>query len=319
MEEEYLQILIRKYVDGTASAGEREELLQWYRGKPDAELLWPYENRHEEEEAKIRMLRNLQQQTGMQASVKPVIPLLYYKVAAATVLVIGCLFIFYRLKVNSAGDLAFVSTRAGEHRIIKLTDGSTIWLGAKSSIHYPLVFKEATREITFEGEAFFEIAKDKKHPFVVHTGNTSTRVLGTSFNITALKNKSGIIVALITGKVAFTDGKTEMQLLPGHQIVYNKLNSKAQLEDIPNMADVVNRHKGDYEYKNVSVATIAEDVSLNFNTNIQVAPSAKNCLFYGRLKPGESPESFLKKLAIVVNATVAKNGNVYLIKGGGCD
>ena len=319
MEEEYLQILVIKYIEGTASPAERKELLQWYRNKTDKELLWPYENRRQEKQAKAHMLQNLQRQAGMYIPPKRIIPL-FYKVAAAAILLIGCLFVYYRLKVNpTVNDLAFINTNAGEHKQIKLADGSVVWLGAKSSMRYPLAFNGPTREITFEGEAFFEIAKDKKHPFIVHTGVTSTRVLGTSFNITALKNKPGVVVSLITGKVAFTDGKTQLQLLPGHQVVYNKLNSTAQLEDIPNMADVINRHKGDYEYKNVSVATIAEDINLNFNTNIQVAESVKNCLFYGRLKPGETPEDFLKKLAIVVNATVVKAWNGYLIKGGGCD
>lgn len=319
MEEEYIQVLIRKYIEGTASANERDELLQWYRSKTDKELLWPYQTRREEEFAKARMMQNLQRQTGMHKTVKRIIPHLYFKVAAAAILVMGCFFIFYRLKVNqTTGTLAFVNTQPGEHKLIKLTDGSVVWLGAKSSMHYPLVFNGPTREITFEGEAFFEIAKDQKHPFIVHTGITSTRVLGTSFNIAALKNKPGIVVSLITGKVAFSDGKVQLKLLPGQQVVYNKLNSAAKLEDIPDMSDVINRHKGDYEYKNVSIAAIAEDVNLNFNTNIQVAESVKNCLFYGRMNPGESPENFLKKLAIVINATVVKTRNGYLIDGGGC-
>ena len=323
MEEEYLQILIKKYINGTATPAEREELLSWYRNKTDNEFLWPYKNQYQEKKAKARTLQNLQQQIKRQSITKRRIVPLYYQVAAAIVILAGSFFIYQR-SINSTPNTRAVgfttaSTKTGEHKVIKLSDGSVIWLSAGSSITYPVVFNKPTREITFEGEAFFEIAKDKKHPFIVNAGKTSTRVLGTSFNISAIKNKQAIVVSLITGKVAFAAGPSQLKLLPGYQAVYNKLTNAVKQESIPNMADVVARHNGDYEYKNVKVAAVIEDVNLNFNTHFQVAGKVENCSFYGRLKPGESPENFLKKLAIIENATVIQINNSYTIKGGGCD
>ena len=248
MEEEYLQDLIRKYIAGTATLAEREELHAWYRSKTDEGFLWPYENSQEEESAKERMLNNLHQHIHSDNVRKNTFRPLYLKIAAAVLLAIGSFFIFYRIKSVSSNQLVFntVNTKAGEHKIIKLTDGSTIWLSAKSSLRYPVSFNGSTREISFNGEAFFEIAKDKKHPFIVHTGKTTTRVLGTSFNITALNDKPTITVALITGKVAFSDGKANIKLTPGHQIIYDKTDNTAKLQDILNMAEVVDRKNGYY-------------------------------------------------------------------------
>jgi len=321
MEEEYLQELIRKYITGTITPAERLELRDWYRSKTDEGYLWPYENIAEEESAKASMLYNLQQRINGGKARKTVVLSLYIKVAAAVLILIGSFFVFCRIRSTGSNALAFniVNTKAGEHKIIKLADGSTIWLSAKSSLRYPLAFNGATREISFTGEAFFEIAKDKKHPFIVHTGKTSTRVLGTSFNITALSGKPTITVALITGKVAFSDGKSDVKLLPGHEVVYDKVNGTTGLQDIPDMAVIVARKNGDYEYKNTPVADVIEDVNLNFNTNFGIEGKVKSCPFFGRIKPGESPVAFLKKLAIVVNAEVVQSGNEYIIKGGGCD
>ncbi|WP_428331539.1 FecR family protein [Mucilaginibacter sp.] len=322
MEENYLKELIEKYIKDTATSVEREELLAWYRNKTKDELLLPYTDIGEEEESKQRMLQSLHLQIRSDKPVTGKIKPLYYKVAAAAAILI-CAFLFLQKNIfkHPADGAAFstVITRAGEHKTIKLTDGSVIWLSAGSSVSFPSAFNGATREISFEGEAFFEIAKDKKHPFIVHTGKTSTRVLGTSFNINSFKEHQNIVVSLITGKVAFSDNKTQVQLLPGHEVLYNKTSGAAKLQDIPDMQAVINRRNGYYEYKNVRVADVIEDINLNLNTKIMTQGNVKDCQFYGRLKPGESIENFLQKLAIVVNAKVINLNDGYLIKGRGCN
>jgi transmembrane sensor len=323
MEEAYLQELIRKYGNGTASTAEREELLSWYRSKNDEGYLLPYENTVEEEAARKRMLLHLRQEIRNDQHVKRKLFPLYLKIAAAAVLIVGLFLIFNDLKINGGNKdtLTYntISTPAGGHKIIKLSDGTTIWLSAKSKLRYPLAFVGSTREITFEGEAFFDVAKDKHHPFIVHTGITSTRVLGTSFNITALKNKPDISVSLLTGKVAFSAGQTKLKLLPGQQIVYNKLKKRANLQDIRDIAGILSRRDGDYEYKNVRVEDVIEDVNLNFNTNIKVEGEVKNCAFFGRIKHGENMMKFLKRLTIVNKAELIQSNGGYIIKGGGCD
>lgn len=74
--------------------------------------------------------------------------------------------------------------RGGEYQLI-LSDGTRIWMNAESLLRYPTSFIGEKREVFLEGEAFFEVAKDAKHPFIVHTNRHSVEVLGTSFNISA--------------------------------------------------------------------------------------------------------------------------------------
>jgi transmembrane sensor len=82
-----------------------------------------------------------------------------------------------------------------------LADGTKIWLNAGSKLTYPETFRGEKREIKLEGEAFLDVAHDPAQAFIVHTGQVSTQVLGTSFNIKAYANERFIKVDVLSGKV----------------------------------------------------------------------------------------------------------------------
>lgn len=324
MEEFYLKILIQKYIEETASDAEREELINWYRNTSRDQLELPYHSEQEEEESRRRMLSALlsQMSKGAPAHVRH-LPYLKIALVAASVAAIAILLQLGGVWSSILGDkptrYEALITRKGEHKIIALADGSKIWLGSESEFLYPHDFKGSTREVTLSGEAFFEIAKDKKHPFIVHTGAATTKVLGTSFSVSAFKNQPEVKVSLITGKVEFATGKDVATLVPGNEIIFNKLKNEVRVEVIPNMDAVANRRNGLYQYENALVSDIVDDINLNFNTNIVTQGEVKNCRFFGRLKPGESIEMFLTKLCKVTSAQLVKVNNGYLIKGRGCN
>jgi ferric-dicitrate binding protein FerR (iron transport regulator) len=319
MDELYQKYLIKKYLDGTATPAERDELLLWYRAKGEEDFEWPYESQLEEDEAKARIFDGLQQRIKAAKAAEPTTRNYFYKIAAAASVVLAvCIGLLWHNNSKPVRPQSnTVVTKPGERKIINLVDGSVIWLGSGSSVTYPVAFVGTTREISFEGEAFFDIAKDKHHPFIVHTGTTSTRVLGTTFNISSFKSHKEIVVALVTGKVSFTDGGSGVLLSPTNMVVYNKLKKTTKVLPIPDLAAVMGRRNGYYEYRNVLVKDIAEDVSRNFNMKIQVVGEVKNTLFFGRIKPGESPVQFLKKMALVVHASLISKDNLWIIKGGG--
>ena len=324
MEAQKLNSLIKKYIDGTGTTTEREELLQWYRSQGDKELLSPYRDLKEEFTAKDKMLGNLLTQIGRQPATRPRSrkPLWYSIAASILVLAAAGLFVMQKqvfFKTESALANSTIKTGHGERKKIVLTDGSVIWLSAESSMSYPTAFVGTTREVTFAGEAFFDIAHDETHPFIVHTGKTAVRVLGTTFNIKAYPAQPAMSVSLLTGKVSFTVGTVQQQLLPGKKVVYATTTGKIQVENIADTETVKNRRDGLYEYNNVRVEEVIEDLNRNFNVQVNMEGPVKDCLFYGRIKPGESPDKFLYKLGKVVDATIVKHNNTYTIKGGGCN
>ncbi len=92
-------------------------------------------------------------------------------------------------------------THHGEKVTFKLPDGSIIKLNAGSKLEFPSAFLHDERRVKLTGEAFFEVARNEKKPFVIQSGHIITTVLGTSFNISAYPEKDVIEVAVATGKV----------------------------------------------------------------------------------------------------------------------
>lgn len=125
---------------------------------------------------------------------------------AAAVLIIAVSVVFIKKNNEAAqmGDRLVEKQNAkGIKSTIVLTDGSKIWLNADSKISYPEVFNGNTREVTLDGEAFFDVAKNPSKPFIIHLANGTVRVLGTSFNIRAYASEKMVETSVATGKVAF--------------------------------------------------------------------------------------------------------------------
>jgi len=97
-----------------------------------------------------------------------------------------------------------ITTRKGSKSTILLPDGSTAWLNADSKITYHNRFNGNYREVTLEGEAYFDIVKDKTKPFIIHTKNIDVRVLGTAFNVRAYATESNTETSLFRGSVEVT-------------------------------------------------------------------------------------------------------------------
>ena len=93
--------------------------------------------------------------------------------------------------------------RGGEY-ILRLADGTRVWLNSETELEYPVVFTKKQRQVFLKGEAYFEVAPDSLHPFIVKTEQQNLRVLGTSFAIRAYANESVILTTLETGKVNTT-------------------------------------------------------------------------------------------------------------------
>lgn len=102
----------------------------------------------------------------------------------------------------------------GSREKLILSDGTTVWLNAGSKLHYPDVFPGDKREVTLEGEGFFEVAKHVDMPFFVHAGKITVKVLGTSFDVKAYKEDAAITTTLISGKVQVSmDGEPDEKII----------------------------------------------------------------------------------------------------------
>ncbi|MDR6943550.1 FecR family protein [Mucilaginibacter pocheonensis] len=135
-----------------------------------------------------------------------------WRAAAAIILLAGCAYFFYS-KLISPVSPALVATKNSwqnkntvkrEKSTIVLTDGTRIILNSQSSLRYPTAFTGKTREVYLSGEAFFDVYKDRAHPFIIHTEKMNIKVLGTAFNVKSYPNEPQSETTLIRGAIEVT-------------------------------------------------------------------------------------------------------------------
>ncbi|KIO78196.1 hypothetical protein TH53_04895 [Pedobacter lusitanus] len=124
--------------------------------------------------------------------------------------------------LKTAASLNTIETPRGGQYQVNLPDGTKVWLNAASSLSFPARFSGSERKVKLQGEAYFEVAKNKEMPFIVNSGKQKIEVLGTHFNVSAYADESKIKTTLAEGsvKVSLTDNKLEQQILkPGQQAI----------------------------------------------------------------------------------------------------
>lgn len=323
--------LIRKYKQDSLTEEEKGELNNWTARSPANKQLFDQLTDEIYLSRSIRELENidavkaferLDDDLGISRKGRGKMRRLYIGIgsAAASLLLLIVLFTNRERIEDYFHPVHFLSanTQTGERKTISLADGTKVWLGPVSALNYPDHFSGKTRDITLTGEAFLEVAKDHTHPFTVHTGKISTTVLGTSFDLKAYPEEKNITVTLLTGKVAFSNGTQQAIIFPNQRAVYQKTDKRILKQDYPAAQSMLGRRDGNFQYDNIPVSEIINDLHRNYNMNVVLEDNAGSCDFYGRLKNGEDPDTFIRKLCMVIGANLTKKDNTYIISGGNC-
>ncbi len=211
MDRQDLLLLISKYLRGNATPEEHRFVETWYREMDSNRSIDAILSASEIEQLEQRIFENINTRIRELPATRPSIPsttsprpirrVVWLTAAAVLLIVLASGWWFLRY-LHPAPVYATLSTDPGKVRKITLSDGSQIWLNAASRIRFVKDFSQtASREIFLEGEAYFEVARDEQHPFLVHTQNLTTRVLGTRFNVKAYDDIQNIEVTLLEGKV----------------------------------------------------------------------------------------------------------------------
>ncbi|MBB5439613.1 hypothetical protein HDC92_003306 [Pedobacter sp. AK017] len=148
--------------------------------------------------------------------------------------------LIYEIKdVNTESDkINILTTENGETYQVRLPDGSSVWLNAASTLKYPASFAKLNRRtVELSGEGYFEVAKDKAHPFIVKTAQQEVEVLGTHFNINSYKDEPAIATTLMEGSVKVTSNQNNRILKPGEQALNNGNSIKTEKVDFENIID----------------------------------------------------------------------------------
>ncbi len=245
---EKLAILLSRKLSGEATPGELKELEEWIRDNPQdhyviesVQLYW----HNMPAQDFFNISDNAHFERILTKAETPVVAISRYqpttrkysraglKWAAAAVLigftvVAGILFNQGKLQKEDGAKNDIVTTRGTKSKII-LPDGTKVWLNADTRLNFDKKFNGALREVYLDGEAFFDVAKNKDRPFIVHTSDIDIRVLGTAFNVKSYKEEATIEATLIHGSIQVTKQKEcipKIILSPNEKLVFNKLIGK---------------------------------------------------------------------------------------------
>lgn len=148
--------------------------------------------------------------------------------AAAILILISCAGWLGYMFMGPKSEL--IADSGSKVLIQTLPDGSTVTLNKNSSLTYPAEFHGDTRVVTLRGEGFFNITPNKQKPFIIHAGNTSVKVVGTSFNVKSTQEQTEVIVE--TGIVEVAKNSNAVRLLPHQKATVSRDGNAPVMEEI---------------------------------------------------------------------------------------
>lgn len=227
--------LLHKFFAGTATLEEKEAIMDWMESDPDNKQFFLKERMlynavllHGED--KQVQLHASRQQSFLRRGIAR-----FLRVAAMIVVAFGLGYFWQSERTEEPVAMQTISVPAGQCVNVTLPDGSNIWLNAQTTIQYPVSFNKENRQVKLDGEAYFDIAKDSKRPFIVNTKECSVEVLGTKFNIDAYYSRDKFETVLMEGsvKVSMLNDPTQAVSLKPNNKVYRS-NGKLLIQKVSN-------------------------------------------------------------------------------------
>ncbi|MDB5110552.1 MAG: hypothetical protein JWR67_1666 [Mucilaginibacter sp.] len=273
------------------------------------------------------------------------IPVFALKLAAILLVGIAIGYIFLKQRntslpnTNTASTASYIKRMVNNTRgtlLVKLDDGSSVILKPGAQINYPAKFNGKSRDVSLNGEAFFEIHKDAAHPFFVHCGDWVTRVVGTSFTINTSNRTKEFKVVVNTGKVlVYTDNINNLKILPikdkqlaakpiyitpNEELIYNTTRKSLVKETLMTpLLLSANLSRALFTFHETPLYKVIANIKRAYNVNI----------IYNEKQMGGCPltaslgdEHLLEKLDLICKALDAHyyiNEGQIVIQGAGCN
>lgn len=187
----------------------------------------------------------------------------------------------YSGKGDGNGFNTLATPRGGQFRLI-LPDGTHVWLNSVSSLHYPIKFSGPTREVELTGEAYFDVSKNARAPFIVKAGGVEVKVLGTEFNMMAYPDEGATKTTLVNGEVKVTKGAAGSLLTPGQQASIG-VNDAAFGLSRPELASVLAWKDGRFRFEETDIKTIMRQLARWYDLDVEYQGEPPVKLFSGVL------------------------------------
>ena len=185
----------------------------------------------------------------------------------------------------------------GEYQLV-LPDGSKVWLNSGSTLRFPTAFIGSERIVELKGEAYFDIAKNPKMPFLVRTNNAmDIKVLGTQFNVMAYDDEKNINTTLVEGSVEVLKGSEKTNLKPGQEAILNRGSGNIKVAQA-DLEQAIAWKNGYFIFYNENIESIMRKVSRWYNVDIVYQGNLNNKDFVGTISRNKNVSELLKMLEL---------------------
>ncbi len=225
----------------------------------------------------------------------------------------------YHTANSSSGYSTLITPLGGQYKVT-LPDGSKAWLNAGSTLKFPNTFDRGRRSVEMAGEVYFEIATDRKNPFIVTvkgTGDqkeTEVKVLGTHFNISSYADEPQLKTTLLEGSVEIKHESTTKRLKPGQQALIGQ-NSKDQEISIKNVDTraAIAWKDGRFEFNN-NIKDIMRQIARWYDVEVQYEDDIEDKSFGGSIPRANNVSEVLRMLELTGEIRFAVEGRTIIVK-----
>ncbi len=303
--------IINKYLTGQCSEEELVEVNAWMKeSEENARQLFrmeeiyhlgkfnQYADRQQMARAEKQLYKKLDEEKRKQNKILRMHRWMKYAAMIAVILVIGGGSGYWLYQNGNNQHMMVAVANEGIVKEIILPDGTKVWLNNSATLKYPREFSEKERNVYLDGEAYFEVTKNRHKPFTVQSDAMRVRVLGTTFNFKCDKNYRIAEVTLIEGEIEVKGNKEEGQIIlaPGQRAELNKNNGRLTVKQVDAKMDAV-WHDNLIPFQKADIFTISKALERFYDIKIILSPDMRADKTYsGVLKKKSTIESVLKSL-----------------------
>lgn len=273
--------LINKYLSGETTETEVKEVFQWIDSDQENrkefiqyKKIWVLTSKVNRNESNTweNISSKLEKSKVKKYSIKR-----YWTVAASVLIIIGLgstiQYLLFHKPQNlfSYSSATRIEVPSGQMTNVYLPDGTTVILNSETKLDYTTEFNSENRMVSLDGEAYFIVAEDKSHPFLIKTENLDFKVYGTSFNIQAYSDEMETNTTLIEGSLGVIgkSGDELTRLIPGENAKFNRNTKSLEISNVS--LDLYTSWKdGFVTFRNEKLKDIAKKIERWYNVEIQI-------------------------------------------------
>ncbi|MGE8290200.1 MAG: FecR family protein [Sphingobacterium sp.] len=194
---------------------------------------------------------------------------------------------------SRAAEKVVISIPRGGQYQLTLSDGTKVWLNSASELSFYPFEQKDTRSVEIKGEAYFEVAKNPKVPFLVHLDDGIVQVLGTKFNVSNYSASRRAVATLVEGKISFRSKAGTVTLHPNQQVIFDRSQQDLTVNDV-DAASYIAWKEGIFDFEGKVFEENLEQIARWYDIDIVYSGPSQGVELAGRMSKGVKLTSFIQ-------------------------